>query len=292
MRRLVLGSVVLACMLASCAATAAAEVTVEVELPASNGFSAKVEASGEHVGLSVIDSKPSRGSGRYNVYVAKGEVDETAVEAQFGRLGQISLEFQPTSEDRRPAGPGCPGEQYVDKEGFFVGEIQFRGEQGYTTIDAQRVKGTVAVKPPPKCRGGRLPRAAERDRGDVAALRALDRAGRTSLLALGGTSRTGRYEAEFLAGSLEHSEAMTIGRYAFAATNQRDSFVFDHEAGTATIRPPAPFRGSASFVRHGGPQRPGRWRGDLSVSLLGQGPLRLAGAAFRTTLNRNLPYFQ
>ncbi len=56
------------------------------------------------------------------------------------------------------------------------------------------------------------------------------------------------------------------------------------------MRPPAPFRGRASFARHGGPRHPGRWRGNLSVPLLGHDPIRLTGPAFRTILNRNIPY--
>jgi len=290
MRRLVLGLGVVLCVLAASTGSAAAEVDVEFELPTDNGLSAEVEATDGRVSLSILDGNRYRRWGRYVTYAAKGDVRESGIEAQFGRLGKIALAFQPTSFEKVPVGPRCAGEKSVEEKGIFSGEVHFRGERGFTTIDVDQVEGKVSVKPDRRCRDGRAARASALGRGEVGALRAFDREGGQSFLAVGGTSRAGRYQAEFAAGLLERGEGMRIYRYAWAATGHRGFFDYDHEAGTAAIDPPRPFAGSGSFVRDGGPKRPGRWSGDLTVSLLGHEPLRLTGSAFRTTLNRKPPY--
>lgn len=292
MRRLVLGLVVVLCVLAASAASAAAEVQAEFEFPTSEFLVADVEAGDGRVVLGLRDGNRFRDWGRYVAYAVEGDVRETGIEAQFGRLGKIALVFQPTSVEKTPAGPGCPGEKLVEEEGVFSGEFHFRGERGFTTIDLHRVEGKVTVKPDHSCRGDRAARAAARGRNEVAALRAFDLDGGRRFLAVGGTSGTGRYQAEFSAGLIERSEGMEIFRYAWAATRRRGFFDFDHDAGTATVRPPAPFSGSAGFARRGSARNPGRWSGNLTVSLLGHKPLRLTGPAFRTTLNRKPPYVQ
>jgi hypothetical protein len=64
-------------------------------------------------------------------------------------------------------------------------------------------------------------------------------------------------------------------------------FEWDFAAGTATVRAPAPFSGSATFTR--GPDGRKRLTGSLRVPILGGSPIRLAGPAFNPTLHRGTP---
>ena len=59
------------------------------------------------------------------------------------------------------------------------------------------------------------------------------------------------------------------------------AFTFDQGAGTATLRPPSPLSGHATYER-----RPGRdlWRSTIRVPLLGAAPLRTDGPGFRAML--------
>jgi hypothetical protein len=55
------------------------------------------------------------------------------------------------------------------------------------------------------------------------------------------------------------------------------AFVFDHAAGTATLRPPAPLRGRASFEERPGPDL---WRSTIEVPLPGADPLRTGAPGY------------
>jgi hypothetical protein len=65
--------------------------------------------------------------------------------------------------------------------------------------------------------------------------------------------------------------------------------VFDHRRGTAFVDPPAPFAGSARYVRRRGARD--RWTGSLTAALLGLGRVRLAGPGFAAGLGAELPAF-
>jgi hypothetical protein len=74
---------------------------------------------------------------------------------------------------------------------------------------------------------------------------------------------------------------MLIARAAFAKAPS-PAFVFDHARATATVHPPAPFSGEATFARNG--HGSAVWTGSLSVALLGIDPVALAGPAFHGSL--------
>jgi hypothetical protein len=96
----------------------------------------------------------------------------------------------------------------------------------------------------------------------------------------------GRGPTYFFGAKTEHREEMEITRVTEAAA-PASSFVFDHEAGTATVRPPQPFSGHATFKR----RRNGRdlWQSTIRVPVLGAAPLSISGQDFRARLVRDLP---
>lgn len=66
------------------------------------------------------------------------------------------------------------------------------------------------------------------------------------------------------------------------------AFRWNREKGTATLRPPAPFTGSATFTQNGHNGH-GIWRGSLGMPILGGEPVELAGRAFRASIHKGVP---
>lgn len=94
---LLLGCVAAALSVAAPAAAAPTEpsegpaVETLFEPAAEHGFYALVEASAEEVTLSLTRK------GRTAIYAVMGEVSETGLKAEFGRLGLIDVAFEPTA---------------------------------------------------------------------------------------------------------------------------------------------------------------------------------------------------
>jgi hypothetical protein len=66
------------------------------------------------------------------------------------------------------------------------------------------------------------------------------------------------------------------------------AFRWNLETGTATLRPPAPFTGSATFTRHGHDGH-GTWKGSLGMPIFGGESVELAGSAFRAFIHKGVP---
>ena len=149
-----------------------------------------------------------------------------------------------------------------------------------------------SFSPVAAARRGEAPLAAVSRRVDPepeaepATLAAFSRGCRCGLLAIAARYPSGRGLSYFLGAVVENREGMKITRFTIAHAGPA-SFVFDHDAGTATVRPPAPFTGHATFTRR--PHAPDLWRSTLRVPVLGAAPLVLYGAGFRARLLREFP---
>lgn len=80
----------------------------------------------------------------------------------------------------------------------------------------------------------------------------------------------------------EYSSGISIQRF----TSQwvpGVAFRYDRRLRTATVRPPAPFAGSAKFDL--GKKAGQRWSGDLTVDMPGRAGVPLTGPALRATLS-------
>jgi hypothetical protein len=87
----------------------------------------------------------------------------------------------------------------------------------------------------------------------------------------------------FVAGINERSKRMQIARYALTIAREQ-AFSFDNALDSATIAPPRPFSGSATY--QGSTGAPPTWIGDLAVSLPGTERLSLVGPDYRPRLYR------
>jgi hypothetical protein len=264
-----------------------AEVRTKFTVPASNGFEAGIAVE---EGSAVIEI---RGRRRYAAYVAPAEVTGDTLAASFGRLGYVSLRFEPTGSPTKFGPPtGCSGPPHTAARGHYVGTIAFHGEGGFTVLAASRVRAEVTTSPAWKCatKNGdhRRSREGERARRRIGVLRAHSADGSRRLIAITGREPHGEYES-FAAAMVEHREGMQIFRYDFFASQHRiGDFGYSHERGVAAIRPPAPFHGQAGFRRHG-EGHAGELRGSLTADFLGRGPVRLCGRGWKASLSRRAP---
>ncbi len=263
------------------------ETTFAAPLPANHGLSAKLEADDDEIELTV------RKGGQQAAYFAQGEVSAGGIAVKFGRFGEIVVDYQPfrTLQTREP-GRRCEGEPITTTEGFFRGTLRFRGERDYVRIEAVRVKGTLVLRPKWSCQYGSA--GASRVRGreadeDGATLIASSRHDPIRFGAIGSRKEDERPYAYFFAVSQEVREGVGISRFTYAGTRSA-GFRFDNRRGTALVDPPAPFAGSARYLRR--PDARDGWSGSLTAPLLGLGRVRLAGPGFDARMVPQLPDFE
>lgn len=98
--------------------------SIDIEFDADNGIEVEVESFAQEITLSVNDRRS------IVAYSVKGESTEAGLKAQFGKLGLIDVAFEPirTLEKGEPP-KKCKGEPWTNREGRFVGTIQFTGER-------------------------------------------------------------------------------------------------------------------------------------------------------------------
>ncbi|MGN6201308.1 MAG: hypothetical protein ACTHNY_02755 [Solirubrobacterales bacterium] len=257
-------------------------VRVDFDLAASNGFKAHLETSEKGVATLMLLSKT-----QFATYRTKAKVTEGGLRVSFGRLGSFDVAYTPTTIlNSTEPGEGCTGRPRTLTEGIFAGTIRFRGERGFAQIEEPRVEGSMSVLPPWECPEAESlapfanpsPIAALRPRGQGKTASLYVRAPHCSCLFIASVDRR-RGKSSFYGARAERREGMRIGRVT-SAEGGLGAFVFDQEAGTATVRPPRPLRGRATFE-----ERPDGdlWRSTIRVPLPGADPLHVGGPRFRAT---------
>lgn len=281
---------------AGSAAPARSTTSVEFKLAAGHGFHASVETYRRQVTLLVVRRH------RFASYSVGGQISESgAVEARFGQLGQISVAFEPDDPVPDPCAPG--------DEGVFVGTIRFSGERNYLKLDAERARGIAYIprdttgceaKTPgvvPEVLGGRrlnalrridsdAPAGRKAGKADTATLGATARHGGRFFIALGVRGGGSRNATYFAGGLAERRRGMQVVRGA-STPARAGTFVFDPSLTSATVRPPGPFRGKATYRRK--PGGPTSWTGSLIVPILGGDIIRLAGPGMTAKMVHRTP---
>jgi hypothetical protein len=274
-------------------------IFLELELGTNNDLQAHLEATPDDIVTLTFRDKVHLVS-----YRVQGEVTETGLKVRFGRLGLIDVVFTPTTTlDSTEPAPGCTGAPRTLKEGVFTGTISFTGEREFVRVEGPQATGSMSVLPEWRCLdepnpigapfglhgfkkrtagASRLLARGSEDESEHASLHADSRrCGCFFSAGMHHRERKGRRGRSLFSGvKAERREGMEIARatYAFAGPF---AFVFNHRAGTATLRPPQPLSGRATFR-----ERPGGdlWRSTIRVPLLGADPLRTAGPGFRVGL--------
>ncbi len=209
------------------------------------------------------------------------------IQATFGSLGRVAVRFERRSREVESPEKGC---RMITERGIFHGAFSFNGEGGYTAAAATDPKGEVLRLPNGFCgfgddRRARLPLPPGL-RWTALGTRALTDRG---LVAFQASRLLPAKSADFEASLREHVGAMTISRLAHVRGG-KSAFVIsggNSRPQRVSVRPPAPFAGSASFRKPSG--GPPTWTGSLSVLLPGAPDTALTGDGFAARFCPNAP---
>lgn len=247
-------------------------------LKASNGYRMLVFAS------SKAEFKEGRAAvwmlGRHEAafYSAPATVTDTEISVDLGNVGRIAVDFKPTGKGEFV--PRCgPREKIPYEKGFYEGEIEFHGEQGFTDVSATRAPASFPFLIEAFCAGvsieeiighglpgARLTAITRRQREKISLQVNQNRPGARVEVQAEIAEKRGRVQIE----------RVSDGRYP--AT----TFHSDPRLRSASLHPPAPFSGSALYRRDARP--PNRWTGSLAVDLPGRSNVSLTGSRFRAQL--------
>jgi hypothetical protein len=266
-------------------------VNVELKMKASSGLRAQLETADDGAVTLEIRRKD-----RLVSYEVKGEVTKEGLKVRFGRLGLIDVAFTPTRTlNSTEPSDGCTGEPRTLREGTFTGTIDFTGERNYVRIKASQVEGSMSVisqwqcpeEPTPLARTARSQALSSRSEEKAASLLAFG--SRCSCtFAAGLHFSKGKARSIFYGFKAESREGMGIVR-AIVAHAGAPAFVFDLAAGTATVRPPRPFRGQAT-LKHGHGDRP-LWRSTIRMPFLGAASINPQGPDLHVDLDPGYDFF-
>lgn len=241
--------------LAEAAPSKKRSVDVEFRLPGDDGVRFLFAGSdGRGPGFATVYAFKRAGAGFSSAgYVdLAGRITGKRVRARMGRIAEFDLEFVEQRRKVIPDPPECRG-RTVERTGVFRGRFSFRGEGGYATSTGRRVRGRVTVRRSGGCFIRRARRAPE-----TVLQTCRSREGAANYLVGSGF---GPDETTHFSTTFELDRRLAIIRDAFAVGDDA-SFTPAGDLSTASVSPPAPFRGTADYEA-------GRLLGDLRVPFLG-----------------------
>jgi hypothetical protein len=255
-------------------------VNAELIAKATNGYSAQLKTEGDRIRLGL-----ARGLFPELVYTFRGRVSAAGIQAKIADLGTIDLRFNASGKTRHANPPrNCTGPRATQVAGHFVGEFDFRAERGVTKLHLTRAEGSLA-SPGWRCAREHLSdflrRAPVGTTYTFLQASELGRPGGFTAFAGVDAEHPEPLGAEISAADRTHRGPVTVDHFAIALA--KNVFSLDSGLTTATVTPPRPFRGSATYCR--GCEGGSLWTGDLSVVLPGIGrPVALTGSSYRATL--------
>jgi hypothetical protein len=217
--------------------------------------------------------------GRSAGYVVPATVTETRIDADLGEVGRIALELVPTGG--KASTPICePDDRFIYDKGHYVGEFEFRGEEGFTRVQETR----IAYLP-----GRIIDFLCGADASEEVFGHGLPGARLTAHARLGKERVSLQINQNWPGGSvrvrasvLERRDGILIEREV-GGTDPGRAFEFGgHGLSFAAARPDAPFSGTGTFGRGAKPSN--RWTGNLEVDFPGRRNVPLTGDRFRAKL--------
>jgi hypothetical protein len=263
-----------------------------MDFPGTNGWHFVLFASQQRksrLNVSILGRKRRDESVDYSVH-GRVTKDGTIV-AKLPGIGRIAVDFEPTQRTitSSPA-KGCEAEgKASSRRGWFRGTIEIHGEGGYTSVARTSAHGEVNSFPAntcPKPAAPHVTKAQEKASYPPAVLLAGRRFkdGRLQFQAVnleGWTSRSGGAVepiTQFAATYEHHRDGVWV-----TASNSVDgvgsNFLSTATEGSptdATLEPPAPFSGSATF--HLESPKKSSWTGDLGVQVPTLGEVSLVAS--------------
>jgi hypothetical protein len=212
------------------------------------------------------------------LYLVPATVTPTRFEADLGALGRISLEIVPTGA-KRILHPRCGGDPVTVEPDVYRGTFEFRGEEEFTEATASRIQEYSRFFVDFGC-GGSFTGESSGPHLPGARLRAVAGRGRHRTSLQVNQNRPGS-RTLFEAKVVETHGPIEIER-SVAGRAPSSAFDYNPLLRTATVAPPAPFSGRATFRRHA--PGPDRWSGNLTVDFPGRSGVPLVRPGSRLTL--------
>jgi hypothetical protein len=270
---------------------------ISVELPKRGGWQVNVEVATHgklHTPVSIDATGPR---GQNLTYGAEGKLTkEDAIIARFPGIGRIDVSFDQTEtkESADSVEPGCTSPRgTLNSEGTFRGRIAIHDRKSFGSFDLRAAPGSITDFPAETCPASRRrretePTSSEPEATSIHASRKLSGGilflDVESVEAGGGLGTAGHPVFAFSAQFFKHHDGLSMSAQASAPIVPK-GFNFVAVGGSlteATVEPPAPFHGSATFKVES--PTTGSWSGDLSVELATLGPVRLTGPPFEAGL--------
>ena len=227
---------------------------MQVQLRGSSGYGISISADGGYVSLVV------QGHHATVEYFARGAAGKGRIKARFGGLGRVALRFHPRGNAhlrKEPEGD-CRGGDSLIQPGVFVGKLDFEGEQGYTRVHANRIKGTVTHTKRQVCKTSGSEEGEEGLfsplGGTILRATADENAISFNAFRIESKSKPGLSGSAFSATIVESPRPGFSVFRSIQTTATKDptafSVVTSHgHVDEATVTPPAPFSGSATYRR-------------------------------------------
>jgi hypothetical protein len=214
-------------------------------------------------------------------YTAPASLAGEGIHASLGRFGRIDLRWVPDGRLGEVTyschGHGRQGHFLFDR-GAYVGTLRFRGGNGFTAVRAHRVEWRRSwYRSLTTCRReasesisrpGKILRAAVDDRDPRAGLLAYQ-------------PKPGA-AVDYEAFDRQDVGPIKIERYAWTHGGPR-TLTSSKDFSAATIEPPAPFSGTATFART--EHAHGTWLGDLTAEFADGSVVPMAGEPFAATFH-------
>jgi len=250
--------------------------------PGTNGFKLQFWQNGRRKFRLGVDGHHSK-----TAYLADGgSVPGGGVAARLGRRGSFDLRFVPVGRPERIKPPRrCEGPSYLWQPGYMVGHFVFRGERGYTGARGYRVPAGRESWKPLRCHYATGPdhHGDEEARARVGAWSYQRKALHFGAALFHRDARPRGRRVEFRAQVSDRAGRVRVYREVAVAGPEADIvFPAGPLSEAATVSPPAPFSGTATFTRT--PESTFVWTGDLAAEFPGIDPVRLAGPRFGARL--------
>jgi hypothetical protein len=254
------------------------EVDMAFSIPSGEGQNVDVVVGDERAEMTVVVQRSSTDPLSVGRYDAPAQVGPRRVRAQLGRYGALDLRFQPEGKPFvHRLTSDCKTKLW---KGTFVGTASYAGEAGSDPAATTAVRGRLA-----RSRDGCSTLLGKRKGVDgggyptATGVQAID-AGRDAATLFWAYHEEGLPGARLEVRHLFREGRVTVAHLLFLQA-PKATLTYDRRLSRATVAPPAPFTGTASFERHG---RSRSWTGDLAVTLMGGELVPLAGPEFKTDL--------
>ena len=216
------------------------------------------------------------------IYAVRAERSPAdGIEATFPGRGKVSVRFHPFGQARRSPGI-CGGRARISQPGIFVGMVRFNGEQGFTRVTVGHARGFVYRSFKESCK---VSKSNGHSAGSIYLAERAKADGRTTVFSAtkptGGSPFAGT--CFYFVSQWQTRHGMTSVKVA-ATKAAGNTFIVtgSNQPESATITPPSPFSGTASFHASGGALA--EWQGTLTVDLPGVGTVGLTGTQFMPKL--------